>query len=234
MNMNKNFKYYLGIWAILLLIFNIAVFISPNEAAGLSKFGGAFWTGYIFITLAFIGQLAASYFAFAAKNIQKLFYKIPLISISWTGLVLTLIAGTVCMVIPNLPNWIGIIACFVILGFNAISLVKASAAAEIVSATDDKIKSQTSFIKSLTVDSEGLIARAATPEAKAACKKVYEAVRYSDPMSNDGLSGIESEIAIKFNQFATAANADDKDINTVADELIVLITDRNKRCKLLK
>ena len=138
------------------------------------------------------------------------------------------------MVIPNLPNWIGIIACFVILGFNAISLVKASAAAEIVSATDDKIKSQTSFIKSLTVDSEGLIARAATPEAKAACKKVYEAVRYSDPMSNDGLSGIESEIAIKFNQFATAANADDKDINTVADELIVLITDRNKRCKLLK
>lgn len=232
--MNKNFKYYLGIWALLLLIFNIAVFISPNEAAGLSKFGGAFWTGYIFITLAFIGQLAASYFAFTAKNIQKLFYKIPLISLSWTGLVLTLIAGTVCMVIPNLPNWIGIIACFVILGFNAISLVKASAAAEIVSETDDKIKSQTSFIKSLTVDSEGLIARAQSETAKSAAKKVYEAVRYSDPMSNDGLSGIESEIAIKFNQFATAANADDKDINTVADELIVLITDRNKRCKLLK
>ena len=233
--MNKNFKYYLGIWAILLLIFNIAVFVSPNEAAGLSKFGGAFFTGYIFITLAFIGQLAASYFAFTAKNIQKLFYKIPLISISWKGLVLTLIAGTVCMVIPNLPNWIGIIACFVILGFNAISLVKASAAAEIISATDDKIKSQTSFIKSLTVDAEGLIARAQSETAKSAAKKVYEAVRYSDPMSNEALSVIEAKITVKVDEFAAAVSADDAEKSKeIADEIVILVGDRNKKCKALK
>lgn len=232
--MKKNFKYYAGIWAILLIIFNIATFVSPNEAAGMIKFGGAFWVGYIFITLAFIGQLAVSFFAFDAKNMQKLFYKIPLIRISWTGLILTLIFGVLCMVIPNLPNWIGIIACFAILGFNAISLAKANIAAGIVSEIDDKIKAQTSFIKTLTLDAESLMSCAQNETAKAAAKKVYEAVRYSDPMSHDGLSSIESEIAIKFNQFAGKVTANSEDITTIAEELIVLISDRNKRCRLLK
>ena len=232
--MNKNFKYYAGIWAILLVIFNIATFVSPNEAAGMIKFGGAFWVGYIFITLAFIGQLAVSFFAFNAKNMQKFFYKIPLIRISWTGLILTLVFGVLCMVIPNLPNWIGIIACFTVLAFNAISLAKANIAADLVSETDDKIKAQTSFIKTLTVEVESLMSRAQNETAKTTAKKVYEAVRYSDPMSNDGISGIESEIAIKFNQFAGAITANSDDIATIADELIVLITDRNKRCKVTK
>ena len=232
--MNKNFKYYAGIWAILLVIFNIATFVSPNEVAGMTKFGGAFWVGYIFITLAFIGQLAVSFFAFNTKNMQKFFYKIPLIRISWTGLILTLIFGVLCMVIPDLPNWIGIVACFAVLGFNAISLVKANIAADIVSEIDDKVKVQTSFIKTITVDAESLMSRAQNETAKTAAKKVYEAVRYSDPMSNDGLSGIESELSIKFNQFAGAVTANSKDIATIAEELVVLISDRNKRCKLLK
>lgn len=232
--MNKNFKYYAGIWVILLVIFNIATFVSPNEAAGMTKFGGAFWVGYIFITLAFIGQLAVSFFAFNAKNMQKFFYKIPLICISWTGLVLTLIFGVLCMIIPNLPNWVGIIACFAVLAFNAISLAKANIAADIVSETDNKIKAQTSFIKALIVDAESLMSRAQNETAKVAAKKVYDAVRYSDPVSNDSLSGIESEIAIKFNQFAGAITANSDEIATIADELIVLITDRNKKCRLLK
>lgn len=232
--MNKNFKYYAGIWAILLVIFNIATFVSPNEAAGMIKFGGAFWVGYIAITLAFIGQLAVSFLAFDAKNMQKLFYKIPLIRISWSGLVLTLVFGVLCMTIPDLPNWIGIIACFAVLAFNALSLAKANIAADIVSEIDDKVKAQTSFIKTLTVDAESLMSRAQNETAKVAAKKVYEAVRYSDPMSNDGLSGIESEIAIKFNQFASEVTTNSEDITTIAEELIVLISDRNKRCRLLK
>ena len=101
--------------------------------------------------------------------------------------------------------------------------------ADIVSEIDDKVKVQTSFIKTLIVDAELLISRAQNETSKAATKKVYEAVRYSDPMSNDGLSGIESEIAIKFNQFASAVTANNDDIATIAEELIVLITDRNKK-----
>jgi hypothetical protein len=233
--MKKNFKFYAIIWTIMLAVFNVITFVSPAEAAGMNKFGGAFWVGYIFITIAFIGQLAVSFFAFSATNMQKFFYRIPLITISWTGLILTLIFGTLCMAIPNLPNWIGIILCFAILGFNAISLVKANMAADIVGEIDQKVKTQTFFIKSLTVDADTLMARATTEEIKAECKKVYEAIRYSDPMSNDALSSIESEITIKFAELSEAVKAKDAEkVAETAKEVVILVGDRNKKCKLLK
>ncbi len=87
------------------------------------------------------------------------------------GLVLTIIAGALCMMIPELPYWIGIIVCLTVLGFNAISIIKASAVAETVAKIDEKIKAQTSFIRLLTVDAENLVNRAKSDAAKAECKK---------------------------------------------------------------
>ncbi|MBQ3072556.1 MAG: hypothetical protein IJD20_04610 [Oscillospiraceae bacterium] len=234
--MNKTFRNYAIIWAALLAMFNVAAFVSPAEMAGMSKFGGAFWSGYIFITVAFFGQLAVAYYAFRAQeNAQKFFYRVPLITVSWTGLILTLVFGSACMIIPNLPNWVGVIVCFVILGFNAIALAKADAAADLVETVDEKIKVQTFFIRSLTVDAESLLARAKSEAAKAACKKVYEAVRYSDPMSHDALTSAESAITLKFSKFSEAVTSDNAElIAASADELVILIGDRNKKCKLLK
>lgn len=233
--MNKNFKFYLSIWAVLLAIFNIAVFVSPSEVSGLSKFGGAFWVGYIFITIAFIGQLAVSYIAFKAENLQKLFYKIPLTRISYTGLILTVIFGTLCMAIPNLPNWIGIILCFAVLGFNAISLIKANVAADVVLEIDGKIKTQTAFIKNLTVDAETLISKAQSDEIKAECNKVYEAVRYSDPMSDEALAATESQITLKFAELTAGVTDNNLEaVKKTAQEIIILVDDRNKKCRLLK
>ena len=233
--MNKNFKYYLSIWAIFFVIFNIAVFVSPNELVGMSKFGGAFWSGYIFITLAFIGQLGCAYKTFKAENLKKLFYNIPIISISWTGLVLTLIFGVLCMIIPNLPNWVGIILCFIILGFTAISVIKASLAADIVSKIDEKIKVQTQFIKLLTADAQHLMVSSKTAELKAEAKKVYEAIRYSDPMSNEALADVEGQIQSEFTFFTQAVKSEDLELaKSVADGLLNLIDGRNKKCKVLK
>lgn len=228
--MNKEFKTYALIWAILLIVFNVIVFVVPKETMN-----GTFWLGYIFITLAFIGQLACSYIALKAENLKKLFYNIPLISVSYTGLILMLIAGSLTMAIPNIPSWIGIIVCLLIFAFTAIAVIKANTAADVVNEIDNKVKTKTFFIKSLTVDAESLIAHASSEALKAECKKVYEAVRYSDPMSNDALAPVESQITIKFTAFSDAVNADDENTaKTVADELVILISDRNKKCKLLK
>lgn len=233
--MNKNYKYYLSVWAIFLAIFNIAVFVSPIEMAGMTKFGGAFWSGYIFITLAFIGQLVCGYIALKADNLRKLFYNIPLISLSWISLVLTLIVGTLCMVIPNLPNWIGIIICFAVLGFSAISVIKVKLAGDLVEDIDNKIKVQTYFIKTLTVEAESLMARAKSEEIKAECKKVYEAIRYSDPMSNNALTLIEDKITDKFEELSNIiADGDINSIKTFANEVILLVGERNAKCKVLK
>lgn len=40
--MKSKFKMYVIVWAAVVVLFNVIVFITPNEVAGMSKFGGAF------------------------------------------------------------------------------------------------------------------------------------------------------------------------------------------------
>ena len=232
--MKKNFKFYAITWAILLALFNILVFLTPNEAAGMTKFGGAFWSGYAFITLAFIGQLICGYVAFKADTREKLFLNLPLITISYAALVASVVLGSVCMMLPGLPNWVGIILCAVVLALNAVAVVKAQAAATLVSEVGEKVKTQTAFIKTMTVEAASLVARAKSEEAKAACKKVYEAFRYSDPMSTPALAETDAQIKTVFDSFKTAVLSDADTAGNLADECCKLVTERADKCKLYK
>ena len=232
--MNKNFKYYLSVWAIFFVLFHAIVFLTPNEAFEMSKFGGAFWTSYIFTAVAFIAQLLCAYTAFKSENLKKLFYNLPLITVNYTGLILMMIFGTVCMVIPNMPNWLGILLCFSVLAFTTVSVVKAKLAGDLVSRQDEKIEMRTCFIKSLTAEAESLISKAKSEQIKQECKKVYEAVRYSDPMSSVSLAEIESKISGKFAVLSEKVMEDKADYVTESvKEFVALIEDRNQKCKLL-
>lgn len=233
--MKKNFKFYTICWTILLILFNVITFVTPNEAAGISKFGGAFWVGYIFITIAFVGQLICAYIAFKADNQQKLFYNLPLITISYTGLILTVIFGSLCMAIPYLPNWVGIIACMLVLAFTAIAVLKARIAANIVVEVDEKVMAKRQFIKLLTADTENLVNRVKSDAIKADCEKVYEAIKYSDPMSSEELSVIEGKITVKMDGLSKAVDEGNVEATrTASEELITLIKERSIKCKALK
>lgn len=232
--MKKVFKSYSVIWAVFLALFNIIAFVFVGWI-GIEKYTPSFWSGYIFITVTFIGQIICAYYALKDTDLRKTFYNISLITTSYTGLILSFVFGGLCMIISQLPYWVGIILCAVVLAFNIIAVIKASAAIDIVSDIDEKVKENTLFIKSLTVDAENLVLRAKSENDKAECKKVYEAVRYSDPMSNSALASIESEITIKFAKLADAVAVDKfEEIPSLADEVIILLNERNRKCKLLK
>ena len=232
--MKKTFKFYFVIWAVLLVLFNVISFVSVGWA-GVEKYIPSFWIGYVFITLSFIGQIICAYFALKDTDVKKTFYNVSLITTSYTGLILSFVFGGLCMIISPLSYWVGIILCAIILAINAITVIKATAAIDIVNEIDDKVKTKTFFIKALTADAESLITRAKSEDIKAQCKKVYEAIRYSDPMSNEALSSIESEITVKFAKFSEAvADNNFEATSSLADELIILLGDRNKKCKLLK
>lgn len=232
--MKKVFKFYSVIWAVLFALFNVISFVSVGWA-GISKYTPSFWIGYAFITLSFIGQIVCAYFALKDNDIKKTFYNVSLIAASYTGLILSFVFGGLCMIISLLPYWVGILLCAIVLGINVIAIIKASAVVDIVSSIDEKAKESTFFIKSLTVDAESLMSRAKSETTKAECKKVYEAIRYSDPMSNGALVSIESEITIKFSNFSDAVVSDKFNVaSECATELVILIDERNKKCKLLK
>lgn len=234
--MKKTFRFYFGIWAILFVLFNAVVFIvRATVPKGLFEWNASFWIAWEFVIVAFVGNLVCAYFAFQAKNLKKMFLNIPLITISWSALIAMLVLGSGFMLIPNCPAWIVAIVCIIVLAFNAIAVIKAVWAADAVNAVDEKIQAQTSFIKSLTVDTESILSRAKSDAVRAECKKVYEAVRYSDPMSNDALSVIEAKITVKVDELSSAVGADDAEkAKEIADEIVILVGDRNKKCKASK
>ena len=147
--MKKGFNSYIIAWAILLVMFNVIVFAVPAGNAEMTKFGGAFWSGYILIMLTFVGQLFCANLAFRAENKERLFLNLPLITISYSTLIASIVIGSICMAVPDMPNWAGAVVAVLLLGFNAISIVKANAAAEIVQNVGEKVKAKTQFISAL-------------------------------------------------------------------------------------
>lgn len=233
--MKVSFKKYAIIWAILLVIFNALCFITPSEINGESKYTTAFWIGYAFITLAFIGQLACTYLAFKSGNIKDAIYNASLIRISTVGLVLMLIVGGITMVVPKIPEWVGVLACLLILAFTAITVIKAQSAVDAVQQVEKKIKTQTLFVRSISADAEALISKAESDEMKAEAQKVFDTIRYSDPMSDDALAGIESQIEGAFRSFKGAVLDGNAEAAKSASKMIAQLTDeRNLKCRLLK
>lgn len=234
--MKKNFKFYALIWALLLAAWCAVVFlVRPIIPGYVINYDARFWVAFVFIIAAFIGNLVCAYYAFKAENLKKMFLNLPLITVSWSAMITMLVVGSVLMLIPNCPAWIAAIVCIVVLVFNAIAVIKAAWAADAVNKVDEKVKAQTTFIKNLTTDADSLLARAKSDAVKAECKKVCEAVRYSDPVSSAALSVIEAKITVKVDEFASAVGADDAEkAKEIADEIVILVGDRNKKCKALK
>lgn len=234
--MNKNFKFYGLIWAILFTLWCVVVFLVRPILPGYDAvYDARFFTAFAFIIFTFIGNLICAFLAFKAENPNRMFLNMPLMTASWSALIAMIISGTVLMFIPNCPTAVAAIVCAVILAFNAISVIKAVWAADAVSKVDDRIKAQTSFMRNLTVDTEGILSRAKSDTVRAVCQKVHDSVRYSDPMSNEALSVIEAKITVKMDELSSFVAADDAEkVKEIADELIILVADRNNKCKGLK
>ena len=233
--MKKMFKFYLVAWAIMFVLFNIAVIALPKEFTILGvtyeKFGGVSWVTLIVLELCFLLHLALTAVALRQKRLSGTFYRLPLIRLSYGCVIVTTIVAVLAM-LAFLPSWIPLALALLILAVYAFAILKAVVAAELVESVDEKTRAKTSFIRNLTVDADSLLSRAMSEPVKAACKKVFEALRYSDPVSAYGLVDVEERIKAEFDVLTDAVIADDpKAVSASADELLTLIAERNKKSK---
>lgn len=215
-------------------LINLVQYLSREEFATVvyNKYGGAFWVGYVAIIASYLGQLICAAIAFKEENNQKFFYNIPLIKLGYTSVVITTIVGGLCMFIPDLPLWLGILVCVITLLLSLLSIVKSSFAAEYVSDVDKNVMTSVSFIKEITAISKTLFDNAES-ENKDLLKKLYEEIRYSDPMSNNLVSEEENLIKTKLESLKTvvATNGYVKDL---VNETIDLLKTRNSKIKSSK
>lgn len=230
--MKTSFKIYALIWAIGFAIFNLVAFVPVVSIEG-AEISSSYVIATIFCDIMFFAQLGCGYFAFKPENKQKVFYNIPIVTTSLMSLLVTIVVAVVLALIPDVPNWLTALILAIVTLISVVAILKSHFVAETISKIDDKVKAKTFFIKNLTVDAETLISKASTDEAKAEAKKVYEAIRYSDPMANEALSSLESEITSKFTAFENAVVSGEA-LEETSKALLVLIEERNNKCKLLK
>ncbi len=134
-----------------------------------------------------------------------------------------LIFGGLFMAVPVLPKWPGIVICTAILILTFITVMQASANAEMVEAIDIKVAEETAFIKNLTKEAELLVAQAKSEEIKAECVKVYEAFRYA-PKRSKYSPEVENEIREKFLAFnKCVAKNEICNIADICTELMALL-----------
>ena len=222
MKRNKGMAY--AVLAIAFALFNVIAFAVPTAKTS------TFWIAYVFTTIAFASQIAIWKFAFkGADTLKSKFLGIPLISVGITYLIIQLITFTIFMAFPIAPSWIAIVVCALILGISAICLIGTETGREEINRVEEMVEKKVFYIKSLQVDVEMLASDETDADTKAALAKLAEKIRFSDPMSNEVLADIEAEIAAKVKELKTAENK--AEIIKVLDSLI---TERNKKAKLLK
>lgn len=222
MKKNKGMAY--AVLAITFVLFNVIAFAIPTAK------NATFWIAYAFSVVAFALQIVIWKFAFKGTDtLKSKFLGIPLISVGITYLIVQIIAFAIFMTFSAVQPWIAIVVCALILGISAICLIGTETGREEVGRVEEKVEKKVFYIKSLQVDIEMLASIESDANTKAALTKLAEKISFSDPMSNDVLSDLEAEIADKVNELKTAENK--SAIITVLDSLI---TERNKKAKLLK
>lgn len=234
--MKKNFKYFGITWLVGFVLFNAITFLIPNEVFGVTRFDkGVFWVAYALIIVSFIVELVTAYKFIKADGNEKTFLNIPLLRTGYMAIVVSILVGLIFMIFPVLPTWLGAIVCLLVAGCFVIAGVKAEAVANTVADVGAKVKIKTAFIRMAIVEAENIMSRATTTEIKVEVKKVYESLKYSDPMSSPALNDIEQEINDGLQALKKAVTENDcEQVLSVTKSILLNIKERNSKCKALK
>lgn len=219
----NNLMSYL-VLGIVFALFNVIAFVIPTDKTA------TFWTAYVSSVVAFAVQIPLWKIALGKKDaLKSKFLSIPVIHVGITYLIIQLIAFAIFMIFPTLPVWLAVVVCTIILAISALCAIAGQAGGNEINRVEEKIKVKRAFIQFLQTDIEMLAESETDAETKAALKKLAEKVRFSDPMSHEMLGELESRISAKVEEMKMAA-----DKKALIEEVTTLLTERNKKCKILK
>lgn len=220
--MKKCFRYL--ILAIVLIVFAVVVFTAPFEKTPV------FWVSFVFGLLAICFQIPLWNKALGGETLKSKFLGFPVLHVGIVYLVIQLIVSIIMMVVPKTPLWVAIIVDVIILAITCGLVTSGGVARAAIEETGDKVQAKTSFIKGLRAYVGILLSKETDTEVKEALKKLSDEIRFSDPMSNSVLEGVEAEISDKLMSVSSAG----ENKLFVISEISGLIKQRNIKCKALK
>ena len=225
MGFTKNKAWSIVIALILIIVFNVIMFMLPLEH------GVLFWMGYSFEIFSIIFLLSVSLVLLNKSYINDKFHGLPVLSIGWLYFVIQTGLSVKQMTSVEFPYTYGIIFDVVLAAAASILLILTFAAGREIRHVEKEINEKVSYIRNLRADIE--LINVKDVEAANAINKLAEAVRFSDPMSHSLLSDIEHKIIEKF--YVLKDNTDNASmVIAVCGDMQQLLKGRNEKCKALK
>lgn len=209
-------------------IFNLCVFLLVSD------YTKVFWSAYIFTTIAFVAQGVVD-FLFGKSNANANFLSLPLFYTGSIYFAAQLIIGIICMVAPVSITFAILVQALILAAYITVTLTSTIAKEQIIK-TDDNIKKATNYICTLTIEAEQFYLSQEDASKRLELKKLYEAIRYSDPMSStEEICIIDEQINIAFrllSEKVTSVTADElkREIKPILD----LVIKRNLVCRASK
>ena len=228
------------IYTAVFAIYNIIVLLLFSEKNHI------FWISYGFMCAAFIANVVSMLTAFRRKKpdgtvAEAVFWGIPLFSFSVFYFVGELFMSFVFMLFrehagTKLCVALQVIFLLVFVIFAMLALISRDVSGEI----SDNVASNVRAMKLLSADVAALERDCTDPELKKQLHKVEEAIRYSDPMTNSTVSGLDVEISNLVSALENSCRSAAEDeaakksaLETCA-QLLSQIAKRNDRLRLSK
>lgn len=147
------------------------------------------------------------------------------------GFLLTLLGS----IFSSFPMAIVVILELALAFVYGIGIITSSVGINYIKNLEKEQKEKVYYIKSIAADIEALVNKVEDAELKKKLERLSETARYSDPMSHQSLSGLESQISIKVEALKASINENkletvESDIKAIED----MFTERNEKCKILK
>ena len=221
---------------IMIALFNLIIFLIPNEIMGVTRFDKpVFWVSYAFMMLCLIVQGVIDYkFSKIEEVGEKMFLNIPLIRTGYIALVVSVVIAILFMVIPVLPAWIGAIVCVLLTAFLILAVVRANTVATAIEEVGDKVAKKTFDMKMAVADAK-TICDMASEDKKADANRLYDALRYSDYMTCDEVAELDNNIKSGLSDIKTNISSSTiDDFKLAVDNLILIIKERNTKVKMFK
>lgn len=219
--MKKNSTKGYVILGILFALVSVVVFAIPVVKLA------AFWIAYAFTAVAFAVQIVIWKATLGKeKTLKSKFLGFPIVHIGLVYLALQVAALGVFRFAGTLPAWSAVVACSVIAGVSAVCVISADVGRGEIERVEEQVREKVFYIRQLQTELELMAEREAAVETKAALARLAEKLRFSDPMSDESLAEIETQIATKISELKTA-----EDKASRIHEIGLLLDERNRKCK---
>ena len=195
-----------------------------------------FVTAYIFAMVGIAGLGLGSLYLLEAKKTYPWFAAFPLCI--WSYLTTQVAFSAVVVACENLDYWSFSIKWFILfhivfLAITLIILIALNAGKDIIEARGAEIGQKVFALKSLVADLEAAAEK--LPSGKKEIMAAADALRYSDPMSDDALASFENAIKHSIVLIERAVEGGDgQGMAALCTTLQRQIKDRNNRVKLMK